>query len=473
MSLHTQVPAPATPTVPVEAVDPAGIGVWFIEYFTQPVATVLASAGIVFAALITYKVGSKNRKQLEEHHAATHTLADTQALRDRFTTITTQLADPAPAIRTAAVSALEALADDWLDRNKPRETQACINVLCDYLRTPYEPLTRNPHLRKQTRRTHRTKYDYTDTTHEYPHDDLDTRHAITRTIAAHLQPHHDHSWSTFDYDLTGAYLHNTNLTGATFTGKTASFRGATFNGEYSLFDNATFSSESHSFEGATFSSKTASFSGAKFTRSKLTSFDGVTFSSETILFNRAMFGSQNTLFRGATFISSEYCLFDDAMFGGDKTWFDGATFSGGYTSFRDAKFASHITSVVRATFNAESTSFDGPTFTGKFASFDGATFGSCEYTSFDGATFSSIQYTSFNGATFSGGTISFDGVTFSGGTISFAGATFSSKTTTFENPQAWRNVRMGWERHPDSVFGPLRPQPESVHPHKWPPVPKL
>ena len=215
MSLHAQVPTPATPTVPAEAGDPAGFGGWFLEYFTQPVATVLASLGIIGAALITYVVGSKNRKQLEEHHKATHTLAATQALRDRFTTITTQLADPAPAIRTAAISALEALADDWLDRNKPRETQACINVLCDYLRTPYEPPTRNPHLRKATRRTHRTKYDYTDTTHEYPHDDLDTRHAIVRIITAHLQPGHDHSWSAFDYDLTGAYLHDANLTGAT------------------------------------------------------------------------------------------------------------------------------------------------------------------------------------------------------------------------------------------------------------------
>ena len=78
MSLHAQVPTPPTPTVPVEPVDPAGLGGWFLEYFTQPVATVLGSLGIIFAALITYKVGSKNRKQLEEHHTATHTLAATQ-----------------------------------------------------------------------------------------------------------------------------------------------------------------------------------------------------------------------------------------------------------------------------------------------------------------------------------------------------------------------------------------------------------
>ncbi|MDQ0284839.1 pentapeptide repeat-containing protein [Rhodococcoides fascians] len=425
MSLHAQVPTPATPTSPVESTDPAGIGVWLLDNLTQPAATVIASLGIIVAAVITFFIGYLSRRQLDRHHKETHTLADTQALRDRFTTITTQLADPAPAIRTAAVSALEALADDWLERNKPRETQACINVLCDYLRTPYEPPTRNPHLRRETRRTHRTKYDYTDTTHEYPHDDLDTRHAITRTIAAHLRPNHDHSWSTFDYDLTGAYLHNMNFSGATFSGRTTSFRGATFGGHPTSFRDATFSSIYTLFDGAT-------FSGDKFT-----SFEDATFSS-----------SIHTSFNGATF-SSRYTSFDRATFSGD-----------GFISFDDATFS-----------GSRHTSFEGATFS-VYTLFNRARFGSDQYTSFEGATFSNVG-TSFNGATFSSRRCtSFNGASFDSDRTTFEHVTFSSDTTLFEEPRSWVNVWVDWERHPYHVFGPLLPQPESVHPREWPPIPK-
>ncbi|WP_147458426.1 pentapeptide repeat-containing protein [Rhodococcus sp. SBT000017] len=358
MSLHAQVPTPAIPTVPVESTDSAGIGVWFLDNLTQPAATVLASLGIIVAAIITFAIGLLSRRQLDRHHKATHTLADTQALRGRFTTITAQLADPAPAIRTAAVSALEALADDWLDRDKPRETQACINVLCDYLRTPYETSTRNPHLRKETRRTHRTKYDYTDTTHEYPYDDLDTRHAITRTIAAHLQPHHDHSWSSFDYDLTGAYLHNLNLDFAVFSGKTTSFEDATFSGERT------------SFFGATSTGKYTSFSGAAFS-SKRTNFENVTFNGEYTWFSKATFSGKSANFEWTRFRSSEYTSFSGATFRSEYTTFDRATFSGDYTSFTESTFDGEIISFDEATFSSRlGTTFRHATFSATKTSFE-------------------------------------------------------------------------------------------------------
>ncbi|WP_179277855.1 pentapeptide repeat-containing protein [Rhodococcus sp. 14-2496-1d] len=458
--------------MPVESTDPAGIGVWLLDNLTQPAATVLASAGIIVAAVITFFIGYLSRRQLDRHHKATHTLAATQALRDRFTTITGQLADPAPAIRTAAVSALEALADDWLERKKPRETQACINVLCDYLRTPYEPPARNPHLRRETRRTHRTKFDYTDTTHEYPHDDLDTRHAITRTIAAHLQPDHDHSWSTFDYDLTGAYLHNTDFTGATFSGQVTSFAGATFSGGGTWFggatfsgektffykatfssmdtwfDDATFSGGDHSFAGATFSGERTSFDGAAFSGSEVTSFEKATFRSKVTSFARVTFNDENTSFDEATF-SGEKTFFYKATFSGESTSFDEATFNSSELAwFNEAAFnSSEGTSFIGATFSGESAMFVEATFSSKVASFKRATFGS-KVTWFRDVAFSSSEGTSFIGATFDG------------------------KVTMFENPQAWVKVWVDWERHPHSVFGPLRSHPVSVLPYEWPPVPK-
>ena len=65
------------------------------------------------------------------------TLAEqrTRTLNERFDTVAEQLgSDKPPAVRLAGVHAMAGLADDWQDNR-----QTCIDVLCAYLRMPYEP----------------------------------------------------------------------------------------------------------------------------------------------------------------------------------------------------------------------------------------------------------------------------------------------------------------------------------------------
>ena len=53
---------------------------------------------------------------------------------ERFTAIAAQLGDNKAAVQLAGVHAMAGLADDWATNR-----QTCIDVLCAYLRMPYEP----------------------------------------------------------------------------------------------------------------------------------------------------------------------------------------------------------------------------------------------------------------------------------------------------------------------------------------------
>jgi hypothetical protein len=57
-----------------------------------------------------------------------------RTLNERFATAAEQLGSDKPAVRLAGVYAMAVLADDW-EKNR----QACVDVLCAYLRMPYQP----------------------------------------------------------------------------------------------------------------------------------------------------------------------------------------------------------------------------------------------------------------------------------------------------------------------------------------------
>src|SRR6266487_5285988 len=58
-----------------------------------------------------------------------------RTLNERFATAADRLgSDKPPAVRLAGVYAMAGLADDW-----PENRQTCVDVLCAYLRMPYEP----------------------------------------------------------------------------------------------------------------------------------------------------------------------------------------------------------------------------------------------------------------------------------------------------------------------------------------------
>ena len=87
------------------------------------------------------KTLSEQREQLDKTLKAQSdqldkTLAEqhTRTLNERFATGAEQLGSDKPAVRLAGVYAMAGLADDW-EENR----QVCVDVLCAYLRMPYEP----------------------------------------------------------------------------------------------------------------------------------------------------------------------------------------------------------------------------------------------------------------------------------------------------------------------------------------------
>ncbi len=60
--------------------------------------------------------------------------ADAEQRAQRYTTAADQLGHEKAAVRLAGVYAMARLADDWIEQR-----QVCIDVLCAYLRMPYEP----------------------------------------------------------------------------------------------------------------------------------------------------------------------------------------------------------------------------------------------------------------------------------------------------------------------------------------------
>src|SRR5215472_13833915 len=175
------------------------------------------------------------------------TLVDqrTRALNERFDTVAERLdTDKPPAVRLAAVYAMAGLADDW-----PEHRQMCVDVLCGYLRMPYEPdpggdAPVEKRLAFQASR--------------------EVRHTVIRVITAHLNGTAPVSWCGLNFDFAGAVFGGGDFSGAKFTGGTVNFVGAEFSGGTVSFGGAEFSEGTVKFAGAKFSGARVNFFLARF-----------------------------------------------------------------------------------------------------------------------------------------------------------------------------------------------------------------
>src|ERR1700748_705281 len=127
------------------------------------------------------------QKALEEQREQLKQTLDEQrgrTLNERFPTAPGQLAnDRPPAVRLAGVYAMAGLADDW-EENR----QTCIDVLCAYLRLPYDPDpgSEGPAGERLAFRASR-----------------EVRHTVIRVITAHLRDAAGVSWHGLNFDFTG------------------------------------------------------------------------------------------------------------------------------------------------------------------------------------------------------------------------------------------------------------------------------
>ena len=394
----------------------------------QLVFATVAGAGALVALIVAYR-----RQKITEADSAHDR---TRVFNERFTTIAAQLGDAQPAVRLAGVHAMAGLADDW-EQNR----QTCVDVLCAYLRLPYDSDAGD-----DTTPADRTAY----------RANREVRHTIIRLIGAHLRPGSVVSWQGLNFDFTGVVFDGGNFTGARFSGGTVNFDLAEFSGGEVSFYGAEFSGGWVRFSGARFTGGEVSFTDAKFTGSTVY-FAKARFSGSTVDFAEASFSGGEVWFAEASF-SGGTVGFVEARFSGGEVNFFGAVFSGGTVDFAAARFSGGGVGFANAVFSGGAVGFgavfsggkvgfDNAAFSGGTVRFSGARFTGGEV-SFYGAGFSGGMV-GFDNARFSGGTVRFSGARFTGGEVSFYGAGFSSGTVDFDNTANWAHPpTFSWDGKP-------------------------
>ncbi|MYV78898.1 pentapeptide repeat-containing protein, partial [Streptomyces sp. SID1046] len=304
---------------------------------SEAIRSAVAIIGLIGAALAGVYAYRKQRIAEGDAHRA-----DAKQLADRYTTAAEQLGHDKAAVRLAGVYALGQLSDEWEEQR-----QVCIDVLCAYLRMPYE----------------------TDPTASgYREGEREVRHTIIRVVREHLQgagtsAGSSPSWSNCNFDFTGATFDGGNLSNSRFEGMVLFDRARFFGGTVS-FDGVTFSpSSTVSFERATFSGGTVSFSGAEFFGGTV-SFKRARFSGATVSFDDGKFSNGTVHFNGATFLPGSTVSFEGTRFSTGTVHFNGAMFSGSTVLFAGAAFSSGTVWFSNAKFSRGIVAFDGATFSG-------------------------------------------------------------------------------------------------------------
>ncbi|MGI8334381.1 pentapeptide repeat-containing protein [Actinomadura scrupuli] len=355
---------------------------------------VVAGIGGLVALVVAYR-----RQRLEEGAALREA---TKLHTDRFTAATAQLGSDSSAIQLAGAHALAGLADDAPTRAL---RQTCIDILCAYLRMPYDPDPgENP-----TEATPAEIKERAAARHTY-RSLREVRHTIIRTITAHLRDDAEASWQGHDFDFTEVVFDGGDFTGARFT----AYPDNALHGRVT-FTNAVFSGGTVDFRGAVFSGATVHFGGTSFSGGTV-HFGGAMFSGGMVDFGNASFSGGMVDFGNASF-SGGTVGFGGVSFSGGRVHFGGASFSGGTVHFGGAMFFSGTVGFGGAVFSGATVHFGGASFSGGTVHFGNASF-------FGGTVH-------FMGAMFPGGTVDFEGARFSGATVGFGGASFSGATVSF------------------------------------------
>jgi uncharacterized protein YjbI with pentapeptide repeats len=311
------------------------------------------------------------QKALEEQREQLKQTLDEQrgrTLNERFATAAGQLGNnQPPAVRLAGVYAMAGLADDW-EKNR----QTCIDVLCAYLRLPYdrapaEDTSRSDHLDFRASR--------------------EVRHTVIKVISAHLMAGAAVSWRGFDFDFSDVV----------FDG--GDFRDAIFSGSLVVFDGAEFAAGAVHFSRAKFSSGRVFFGSAKFSGGRVR-FKDAEFSGGIVSFRRTDISAGSVEFINATF-SGGTVLFTGSAISGGRVSFDEATFAGGTVDFGQAKFTGGTVDFGGADFSGSEVSFFRAEFRGT------AVTGQKKFDVLSGGPQGSLV--SFRGARFAAGAVSFRG----------------------------------------------------------------
>ncbi|MFE8978550.1 pentapeptide repeat-containing protein [Streptomyces cyaneofuscatus] len=274
-----------------------------VQDVIKTTVTVLTLIGAVLAALYAY------RKQLLDE--GTSHRADSTQLTERYTKAAEQLGHEQAAVRLAGVYAMARLADDW-----PEQRQVCVDVLCAYLRMPYETETTAPAFR---------------------HGEREVRLTIIRTIRDHLQyPTTTNTWCGHNLDFTGATFDGGDFGGSNFSGGAVDFNSSTFSSGEVFFSGSTFSGGAVDFSGSTFSGGEVDFSSSTYSGGE------IDFSSSTYISGNSRYTNGKVSFLVSAFSGSRVFFGGSAFFGGEVD-FRGSTYTSGTVEFGDSQVLSTAT----------------------------------------------------------------------------------------------------------------------------------
>jgi hypothetical protein len=276
--------------------------------WTGAIASVGLLLGAIFTVLYAARAfGEQRRLTGEQVKEIRQSLEDRK--RDRWVAVTAQLGGENPTVRLAGVHAMADLADHWSENQ-----QTCIDVLCAYLRMPYEPDPGENAPAEQRLAFQAAR---------------EVRHTVIQVITAHLQPDAAVSWRGSDFDVTGVVFDGGSFAGAEFSGGTIDFGGAVFSGAVD-FKAAKFSGGKVDFNEAVFSGGAVGFLEAEFSAGSTVDFFDAKFSGSEVSFWSAKFSGGDVSFIIAKFSGGEVD-FDLTSFCGGRVSFGGAEFSAGST----------------------------------------------------------------------------------------------------------------------------------------------
>ncbi|WP_067470073.1 pentapeptide repeat-containing protein [Actinomadura macra] len=325
------------------------------------------------AQLRTFELTQQGQRQSEEAQRRTHELTEEGQRRtheltergqntDRFTAAVAQLGDTTPAVQLGGVHALAGLADDAPTKEF---RQTCIDVLCAFLRLPYDldpgddPADgQDPAVHAEARKAYRAV--------------REVRHTIIRLIGNHLRQGAPVSWQGHDLDFTDVVFDGGDLHGAVFTDGSVSFRDARFEGGTVDFVGVRFVGGTVNFVGAMFVGGTVNFMGTLFVGGTV-NFGLARFEGGTVNFRSARFEGGTVNFRSALFKGSTVD-FRSAMFVGGTVNFVGAMFVGGTVNFIHARFLGGTVNFVGARFLGGTVNFGLARFEGNAVIFRSARF---------------------------------------------------------------------------------------------------
>lgn len=416
------------------------VAFWLVRQLVEPTETLRALDGIrlsiailtVFGAVLA-GVYAYRKQRIAEGDAHR---ADATQFAIRYSTAAGQLGHEGPAVRLAGVYAMARLADDWVEQR-----QVCVDVLCAYLRMPYEANPESDQYRKGER---------------------EVRQTIVQVIRDHLQePQEEFSWSACALDFTRATFDGGDFSGCRFRGS-VSFADADFVGDLISFDKAKFLDGTVTFHGARFGAGAVTFNDAQL-QGGTVSFDDARFSGSALSFCGALLGTGNITFHHASLSGGTLAL-DEAWFSGGTVDFEYAEFGNVTVSFSRTRLEDGSLAFRRARFTGGTLSFDHAHFTGGAVALDDAEFTGGTVTfyaaRFDGGdvTFDHGQFTdstlTFHHGRFNAGTVSLGHARFSGGTVSFVRAQVKGGRVAFADAQfSDANVRWGRIRPPEDETG--------------------